>query len=245
MWNKTQIQQHIQASKLLLKIKDWSFKLIQNNNSITEYEVQQFIKQKFRKLGITSSKDPPIVAFRKNTANVHYYPKRNSSQKIRIDSLIMIDIWARLNRPKAPFSDITWMAYKGNKVPKEIQQVFHVVMETRDKCINFIKKELKKGKIPVGKDISQVTIDNIKKRGFQGKMNHYTGHGLGNTSPHGNRQSLRSSNKHPIHYNYGYTIEPGIYLENKRGIRSEIDAYITKNKKLVITTNVQKRIELV
>ena len=245
MWTVTQVNQHIQASKLLLKIKDLTFNLIKNNKSINEYEVQQFIKQKFKEFNLKSSKHPPIVAFRQSTANIHYYPKIHGSRKIRSNSLIMLDIWAKLNKPQAPFSDITWMAYNGNKVPKQILRVFNVVRETRDKCINFIEQELKKGRMPIGRKISQVTITNINKRGFQGKMKHSVGHGLGNTSPHGNRQGLRPSNNHPIHSNYGYTIEPGIYLKNKFGVRSEIDFYITKNKKLVITTDVQKSIELI
>jgi len=245
MWTKKQVNQHIQVSKILLEIKDLAFNLIKNNNSITEYEVQQFIKQKFKEYKLKSSKHPPIVAFRQSTANIHYYPKKKNSKKIRPNSLIMLDIWAGLNKPKAPFSDITWMAYKGRSVPKDVQRVFSVIVETRDKCISFVKKELCRGKMPIGREISQVTIDNIRITGFQGKMNHYTGHGLGNTSPHGNRQGLRPSNKYSIHCNYGYTIEPGIYLKNKFGVRSEIDFYINSNKKLILTTDVQKKIKLI
>jgi Xaa-Pro dipeptidase len=242
MWTKTQIKQHIKVAKILLKIKDLVFDYTRKNKSISEHEVQQFIINKFKEFDLKTSKHPPIVAFRQSTANIHYYPKKNKSRKMSSNSLIMIDIWARLNQKRAPFADITWMAYYGSKIPKNIQKVFNIIKETRDLCVDFIRKELKKGKMPVGREISKITIDNIKKRGFQGKMNHYTGHSLGYVSPHGNRKGIRPSNNDSIHKNYGYTIEPGIYLKNKFGVRSEIDFYITKKKKLIITTDVQKRI---
>lgn len=41
-----------------------------------------------------------------------------------------------------------------------------------------------------------------------------------------------------------FTIEPGIYLKNF-GVRSEIDAYIDCNKKLIITTEAQKGIVII
>jgi Xaa-Pro aminopeptidase len=40
----------------------------------------------------------------------------------------------------------------------------------------------------------------------------------------------------------GYTIEPGIYLKNKFGVRSEIDFYINEKNRVVITTKVQREI---
>lgn len=242
VWTKTQIQQHIQASKLLLKIKDETFNLIKNSNSISEYEVQQFIKQKFKEYKLKSSKHPPIVAFRQSTANVHYYPKKNSSKKIKQNSLIMLDIWARLNKPRAPFSDITWMAYKGKRIPQDVQKVFSIVITARNRGLLRINRVLNQRKTPSGRDINHAVIDYINKYGFKGKMPHSTGHGLGNTSPHSNRGGLKRTNKNKILTNLAYTIEPGIYLKNKFGVRSEVDFYITNKKKLIITTDVQKRI---
>jgi Xaa-Pro aminopeptidase len=82
MWSKKQIQQHIQASKLLIKIKDEVFALIKKSDSISEYEVQQFIRKKYKEYGMKSDKWPPIVAFRENTANIHYFPKKRSAKRI-------------------------------------------------------------------------------------------------------------------------------------------------------------------
>ncbi|MBW2968732.1 aminopeptidase P family protein [Candidatus Woesearchaeota archaeon] len=242
MWSKNQINQHILASKLLIKIKNQAFDLIKNSKSISEYEVQQFIINKFKEYNLKSDEHPPIVAFRQSTSNIHYYPKKKSSKKINPNSLIMIDIWARINKSKAPFSDITWMAYKGNRIPKDMQRVFNIVITARDNALDFIKNSLKNRKLPLGRDINNIVMDFINKSGFKGKMPHSTGHGLGNNSPHSRRAGLRKSNKNKLLINFAYTIEPGIYLKNKFGVRSEIDFYVNKEKKLILTAGLQKKI---
>lgn len=239
MWTNQKIRQHEKAAKILLKIKDLAFDYMRANK--TEHEVQQFIIKKFKEFDLKSDKDPPIVAFNENSAHVHYYPSKKS-KKLKKNTLVMIDIWARLNSPGAPFADITWMAYHGNKILPRIQRIFNIVKKARDSSILFIKKELKKGRIPTGKEINQVTREIITKAGFSKKINLYTGHCIGYHSPHGNRKNINMTNNSPLLKNYGYTIEPGIYLKNEFGVRSEIDFYITKNKKLIITTDVQKKI---
>lgn len=62
------------------------------------------------------------------------------------------------------------------------------------------------------------------------------------SSPHGNKNRLRPNSHSKLHMNVAYTIEPGIYLKEKFGVRSEIDFYITDEFKLVLTTDLQKKI---
>lgn len=62
------------------------------------------------------------------------------------------------------------------------------------------------------------------------------------SSPHGNKNRLKPNSHLSLHKNVAYTIEPGIYLKEKFGIRSEIDFYITDKFKLVLTTDLQKKI---
>jgi len=141
-WNQKKINNHIKAAKLLNKIKDEVLKYIAENYNITEYEVQQFILKQFKLYKLKTDNIPPIVAFRQNTSFVHYFPSQYS-KKITHNSLIMIDIWARLNQEDSPFADITWMAYKGKRAPDKIKKVFNNVVEARDKTVNFIGSSLK------------------------------------------------------------------------------------------------------
>ncbi|MBI2628759.1 M24 family metallopeptidase [Candidatus Pacearchaeota archaeon] len=241
MWSKEIINRHLLACKLLSKVKDEIIEFIRNNKNTSEYEIQQFILKKFKENDIISDKEPPIVGFNENSAIPHYFPNKDS-KKLENNSLILIDIWAKINKKGFPFSDITWMAYYGNDIPKDILNVFNIVVNARDSCIKFIQSELKKGKMPIGKEIDEIARDVIIKAGYEKNILHKTGHCIGFTSPHGIYGNIRLSNKSQLVRNLGYTIEPGIYLKNKFGIRSEIDFYIDDNMKLIITTPIQKEI---
>ncbi len=237
-WNEYQINNHKKAARFLGEIKDKTFKYITENNSITEREVCEYILQLYKKYSLKTN-GRPIIAFRKNTAFIHYCPSQYC-KKLKPESLIMIDIWARLSQKNSPFADITWMGYYGNKIPKKNTEIFNLVIKARDEALNFIKKSLKKGKISAGKEVDRAARDIIIKAGYN--FSHSTGHCLGFESPHGRGRRIKSTNNQPLLKNLGYTIEPGVYLKNEFGIRSEIDFYINDNMKLVVTTDRQKNI---
>ena len=61
-------------------------------------------------------------------------------------------------------------------------------------------------------------------------------------NPTYNLKGIKKSNNSPILVNQGYTIEPGIYIKGEFGVRSEIDFYIDKSGKVVVTTGLEKNI---
>lgn len=240
-WNKEQIKYHIRASKLLYEIIIGAFDYIRKNKeNVSERDVQNFIHN-IRKHGLKRDGHKMIVAFNESAATPHYFVK-GKGKKLRKNSLILIDIWARLDKRKAPYADITWIGYYGNKVPRDIRKVFYIVIKARDNCLKYIGKGLRKKRMPVGKECDKIARDLIANYGYGKNFIHSTGHSIGYTSPHGILGGLRKSNKKKLLRNLGYTIEPGIYLKNKFGIRSEIDFYINKNMKLIVTTPVQSKI---
>ncbi|KKR32350.1 MAG: Peptidase M24 [Candidatus Falkowbacteria bacterium GW2011_GWF2_39_8] len=243
-WNDKKIEQHCRAAKLLDEVKESTFKFVRNNHQISEYEVQAHIKDEFDKKGLVTDRDNAIVAFRENTGFVHYYPTADC-KKLSPDTLIMIDLWARVDEDDAPFADITWMAYSGKEIDPLVQNTFVLVIKSRDAALKFIRKNLKKGKIPTGKEIDDVTRKVIATAGLADKFVHTTGHSLGFESPHGKEFGLNWKNEHPLIKNLAYTIEPGIYFEDKFGIRSEIDFYINDKLELIITTKVQKELIII
>lgn len=244
MWSKSVIQNHLKACELLDKIKDSVFNFIKNNPSISEHEVQGFIYEEFKKNNLIASKphNQMIVGFNESASSPHYYPKSENPKNLQPNTLILIDIWARLKQRQAPFSDITWIAYYGKEIPEEIQKVWNIVKNARDSCVEFIKTELKKGNFPTGKEIDDAARKIIGDTGYKENILHNTGHSIGFNSPHGTEKGLSQKNPNKIVKNLGYTIEPGIYLKDKFGIRSEIDFYINDALEVIITTPVQKEI---
>ncbi len=240
-WNKEKINNHIKAARLLINIKDRALQFIKRNPGVTEYEVQAFILKQYKLNGLVTNWNNCIVAFRQNTSYVHYYPSQYCL-KLKPESLIMIDMWARLNKKSAPFADITWMAYSGKKIPKQILTSFNLVTQARNEAINFLKTNLAIGKIPTGRAVDMAARNIIAKAGFGGNFLHTTGHSLGLNHPHGRNGRIGAKYNKPLKKNIGYTIEPAVYFKNEFGIRSEIDFYINNKMKLVITTKIQRSI---
>ncbi|MFA6096210.1 MAG: M24 family metallopeptidase [Candidatus Paceibacterota bacterium] len=244
MWTKQQIEYHKKAARSLIKIKDLTFDLLRRDRSISEHETQQFIIGKYNEYGLETDKYPPIVAFNKNSAIPLYYPKK-ISEKLKDNTLVLIDLWARMGTEGAPFADITWVAFSGKKVPTEIKKVFDIVIDSRDSSLGYIVDRLKNNEIPTGNDIESVGFGIIKEGGYEKNILHELGHSIGTREDHGPKPNwIYKRNKRRLVKNLAYTIEPGIYLKDKFGIRSEIDFFISDNNEIVLTTDPQKEIVL-
>jgi Xaa-Pro dipeptidase len=134
------------------------------------------------------------------------------------------------------------MAFYGATVPTAVQKIFNIVVDARDASINEIERHLQQKKLPIAGHIDTAARMYIAKHGHGKRFRHTVGHSLGFTSPHGQLAPLKLSSKQKIFTNLGYTIEPGIYLEGKFGVRSEINFYISDDMKMHVTTPVQKEI---
>ncbi len=239
-WNNTQIKQHEKAAQALTEIIKKVAEFIKGKPNITDVAIRQFIKRQYKKYHLKSDKQKSIVAFNKNTSLVHYYAL--VPQKLKFNTLILVDIWARLNKKGAPFADISWMMYYGKEQPREYIALFEIVSQARNQAIKYLRRNLKKERVPLGKEIDAVVRNYLQQQGQAERFLHGTGHSLGFTRPHGKRVRINQRGKKPIPFNIGYTIEPGIYFNNKFGMRSEINFYIDHNFKLIITSEVQKKI---
>ncbi len=250
MWAEFQIENHKIAGEKLALIKDEFHSHILLNvrmkKNITEKDCVEFIKKAYKRHGLVNDhkKEFAIVAFGMNTKEVHYFASVTTTHHLKPNTLILLDIWGRLDAKNSPYADATFMFYVGKKVPEKIQKTWRVLIQARDGAIDYIKKEIKKGRFPRGLDIDRVAHDIIGKAGFGNGIKHTIGHSLGFDSPHGKLPGINWREYSPILKNVGYTIEPGIYLKDF-GIRSEIDFYIDDQNKVVITTLVQHKIELI
>jgi len=240
-WTDEQIYQHQKAADLCCQVMDECFKLMKLKNGIGEHEVQQFILDRFSENDLVMDGDMPIVAFRENTSFVHYYPEEATAKVLEPNSLIMIDLWARLDESNAPYADITWMAWYGGEVPAEIQAGFDNVIQSRDKGLDFIQAKLSANQPIKNSELGEATEKVTLSSHLQDLVPHAYGHSLGTTSCHGNLGVIHSKSTTSIIDKVGYTIEPGIYIDGKYGFRSEIDFY-TDSDKIVVTTKIQKEL---
>ncbi|MCG3120121.1 MAG: hypothetical protein ALAOOOJD_02746 [bacterium] len=232
-WDAEQRQSHIAAAQILHATQQKAFKKIeaalQANHSLTEYDVQQFMMGEIRAAGATSE-DAPIVAVNANASNPHYAPTAQEHSPIRKGDVILLDLWCKMNTPRAVYADITWMGYAGTTVPPEVQKAFKTVIDGRDSAVNFLRQQFAAGQVVPGYRVDEVVRQHITAAGYGQYFFHRTGHSIG-TTVHGNgvnMDSYETRDSRHIIPGLAFSIEPGIYLP-KFGVRTEIDVYFGAN----------------
>jgi Xaa-Pro dipeptidase len=212
----------------------------------TEYDIQQFILDRFTARSLVS-KDPPIVAVNANSASPHYEPTKDKHSPIKPGDFVLIDLWAKANRPDSVYADITWTAFAGATVPEEINRVFEIVRDARDAATDFVKEAFSSGRTVFGWQVDDVCRDVIRGAGYADYFIHRTGHSI-HTEVHGNGaniDNLETRDERAIIPNTCFSIEPGIYLPGKFGVRSEIDVYVSQHDARVTGGSPQRELVLI
>lgn len=245
---KEEIKNHIIANRRIDSIRKRTVEFVRGNiGQISEHDVSGFIVSEIEKEGMSTAKPDPIhfLVANEHTDDSHWSFSTFKPKIIGKDSLLMMDVWARLKSGHSPFMDITWMFYVGKEIPKQIQEAFDKVTAARDAAVFFIRKELKNNRLPEAGRVDELVRDYFRKSRLDQFFTHGTGHSIGYTSPHGKNFKLTKGGAKKIEPNILFTIEPGLYFKGRFGIRSEIDCYITNDYKLIITSSVQKEITII
>ena len=225
-----QKQSHVEASDKMHRILLEAFAEIGRNiradKPMTEYDIQQFIARRLEEEGM--ERENGIVAVNANTANPHYFPTREANSPIKRGDFVLLDIVSKLRKPGAICTDQTWTGYVGETVPEEFTRIFNIVREARDAATEFVRKNVREGKSIRGAEVDDVSRGVIKRAGYAEQFTHRTGHSIGEEG-HGNGVNIdnfETRDSRRITPGVCFSIEPGIYLEGKFGVRSEIDVYV-------------------
>ncbi len=240
VWSPEQLQTHIEASDKMHRIFFDAFgeiaKRVRANEPVTEYDIEQFIIRRWHEEGMGGEHDDAIVSVNANTANPHYTPTKENALPIKQGDFVLFDLASKLKKPGAVFTDQTWTGYVGETVPEEYSKIFDIVRDARDAAVEFVRKNVRAGKSIRGADVDDVSRSVITKAGYGQYFTHRTGHSIGE-EVHGNGVNIdnfetRDSRK--ITPGVCFSIEPGIYLPGKFGVRSEIDVYV-RHKDIEVT----------
>ncbi len=229
-WTDEQLESHFEAGKRVDQTRREAFEFVRqrvrSGQGTTEFEVQQFIAQRFRELGMRADHGPN-VSVNANAADPHYEPTREKSSPIRGGDLVLIDLWAKLAQPNAVYYDVTWTGFCGDAIPDQIQSVFRLVRDARKLASDFVIEKVSKKEPLAGYEVDDVARKHISQNGFGEFFFHRTGHSIG-TEVHGagaNMDNLESHDERRIIASTCFSIEPGIYLP-EFGIRSEVNVYV-------------------
>jgi Xaa-Pro dipeptidase len=239
VWNADQFAMHKTANEKTYQIIQEAFGEIKRrvNAGIptTEYDIQQFMNTRFGEEGMTQ--DFPDVSVGANTANPHYGPSKEKSAPITKGDFVLFDVVSKLKKPKATYADLTWVGYVGDTVPDKYVKVWNVVRDARDAAFNFVRSAMR-GKRPItGAEVDDVSRGVIKKAGYGEYFTHRTGHNIGE-EVHGSGTHIDNFETKDTRRILGrtcFSIEPGIYLTGKFGVRSEIDVFVTEDDAISVT----------
>ncbi|MEO8483356.1 MAG: M24 family metallopeptidase [Acidobacteriota bacterium] len=230
-WDAAAIGTHRAASNALYRVKDRAFSLVAAELSAgrtpTEIEVQRAMMRWFGEEGLVTD-SPPIVSVNAHAGDPHYAPTSETSAPIRRGDLLLLDLWGKLDRPRAVYADITWTGVYGEP-PAEVARVFGVVAAARDAALAAVQRAIEGGQVIRGWEVDREARDVVAAAGYGTQFVHRTGHSLGE-EVHGNGVHMDDYETHDdrrLMPGTGFTIEPGIYT-SAFGIRSEINVVVTE-----------------
>jgi Xaa-Pro aminopeptidase len=238
-WDDEQWAMHQEAAQHTRSAYDVAFSFIGERiaakGQVMETEVQARIMKHFAEHGLVTD-HPPIVGVGPHSGDPHYAPGPGSDAPIKRGDFVLIDLWAKLNRPWAVYSDLTRVAFVGEEVPEKYAQVFNVVAAARDAGIDCVKRAYAEGRPLQGWEVDQATRDVIERAGHGSDFVHRTGHSIGQET-HGNganMDNLETREERRVMRRTCFSIEPGIYLP-EFGVRSEVNVFVDKDGQVHVT----------
>ena len=156
----------------------------------------------------------PIVSGGPNGANPHASP---TDRKLQAGDLLVVDWGAGYNHY---ISDLT-RTFAVGEVDDEYKKIHKIVQEA-----NVAGRAAGKPGVPCS-NVDKAARDVIEKSGYGKYFTHRTGHGIGmegHEDPY-----MRADNMQLLEPGMAFTVEPGIYLPNRNGVRIEDNVVITEN----------------
>lgn len=229
-WDDEQWSMHLEAAQHTRSAYDVAFDFIRqktrNGGSTRETEVQQVILDHFKKHRLFTD-HPPIVGVGPHSGDPHYAPGPNSDAPIRQGDFVLIDLWAKCDKPRAVYSDLTWTCFVGREVPAQYQHIFSIVAQARDAAIDRVRDAFAHRQPLRGWEVDHAARSVIEAAGYGEYFCHRTGHSIGQET-HGNganMDGLETREERRVLPRTCFSVEPGIYLP-EFGVRSEVNVFV-------------------
>jgi Xaa-Pro dipeptidase len=244
--DEEQWQSHLEAEKLTTRAFELCWEKIaegvRKGRPYTETEIQKVILDHFESHDLVPD-HPPIVAVGPHSGDPHFEPTAEGDSPVAEGELVMIDLWARTNKPRSVFSDITKMGFVGSEVPERYAKVFAVVTQARDAAIALIKERFAAGEELRGWEVDDKARSVIEGAGYGRYFLHRTGHSIGEDL-HGNGTHMDNLETHDdrlVLPNTLFSVEPGIYMD-EWGVRSEVNVFVDGSGEVRVTGGLQERV---
>jgi Xaa-Pro aminopeptidase len=193
--------------------------------SITENELIAKIERFIKGNGAQGFAFAPIAASARRSSFPH---ATSTDKKIGNNTSLTLDMGVSFRGYK---SDLTRVFFLG-RITSELRNIYDIILQAQKKAFSAIKP-----------GISAAQIDNqarsfIAQKGFGRFFQHSTGHGIG-LEVH-EKPYISRKNEKPIASTMVFTVEPGIYLPHKFGVRIEDMVLVTQKGCKVLSDSIDK-----
>jgi Xaa-Pro aminopeptidase len=247
-WDATHIASHQRSAEAIAEIARRALQLAgeraRGTSPMAEHELMQWILERFSRAGVTTDHGPN-VSTAENAANPHYEPSSNAPRLIRAGDILLIDLWAR--EEQGAWADQTWMASLGPP-SGEAMRIWEAVRDARDRAIALVQERARAGEATRGSEIDDAARGVIRDRGYAEYFTHRTGHSIDPRDLHGsgpNLDNLETREDRLLVPGVAFSIEPGVYIPGRIGMRSEVNVYIEPGAAVVTPKEYQRELTVV
>ena len=183
---------------------------------MTERRVAAELEYICAKLGSEGPSFETIVGSGPNGAMCHAVP---GDRKLQEGDLVVVDFGCLHN---GYHSDMT-RTFAVGKVDPFAEEIYNIVREAQTRALDALKPGI------TGKELDAIARDYITEKGYGECFGHSLGHGFGLLIHEEPRASVTGDTV--FEEGMTITVEPGIYIEDKFGVRIEDCCVVTKDGK--------------
>lgn len=234
-----QLASHMRAAAVLADLGPAAHRIAasaaRSGAPMTEFAVQQWIMTQFAAHGLETS-HPPNVSVGANSANPHYEPSESKHALITMDQVLLVDLWA--GEVGMPYADQTWMSVIGAPPDVDVEPVWSAIRDARDAAIAAVRNASAQRTRVRGAEVDDAARAVISARGYGPAFTHRTGHSIDARDLHGSGPHLdgfETREERQLLPGVLFSVEPGIYLPGRFGMRTEVNVAITLSGDVVVT----------
>jgi len=248
-WSPAELAGHRRAAEAIAEIAvatlQWAGSELARGAEVREAATQSRVMDAFTRAGLVTD-HPPIVGFQANAANPHYEPRAGSDRRLTAGEVILLDLWAGVSLGSV-FADQTWMAFAGREPNQDVRRAWCVVRDARDAAVELLRDRWQKKQPVTGAAVDDAARGVIRTAGFGEYFVHRTGHSidrdLHGSGPH--IDNFETADERTLIPGVGFSVEPGVYLPGRFGVRSEINVYMGESGPEVTPRQPQQELLLV
>ena len=244
VWSDEQLTDHRKAAEIVARVARDAFEraadAVWEGSPTTEGALSEFIVAELHREGLVHETGC-IVAIGPRAADPHYAPE-GDGETLAEGLLVLIDLWGGYEG-SVP-ADQTWMGMLSDSVDRRTHEIWTAVRDARDAAVVFLRERHDAGETVRALEVDDVARAVITERGYGEYFVHRLGHSI-DTGLHGsgpNLDNLESRDDRVLVPGVGFSVEPGIYIADDIGVRSEINVHWGPEGPEVTPTEIQREI---